>query len=990
MISKNNQWQKLQKQAKQVPHYGIRKLTVGVSSILLGLSFMGLSMTSVKADTVTPSATDSSEETSNENQLNASEVTLSKNTTNSNQQINNNSSSQTKSDEQTSTTATSSNQFTDNKNNQVVNNGSDITENGPIDVANAADFLQNIQNAKADNSETNLRLIGDINLGNQVVVIKKGQNIHITNDGQRRTIYLGNQWFVQAGGNLVLDGTYNGQCGIALTRPTGKNPEGVPSGVQITVPDESGWVTYFTTKNPEAPIAIYGHANFNNVDIHDFVSAGGGHIFPFVPGGTVLAIGGAAELNLQGHTQVRNNKFSATFNSILSAMNYSAGVNYFTYPRGHSATGTIGKDVVFDGNMILPEVEAKVDNGTGLNPQTPMGAGALFVSFGSHVDINGTTFTNNVGGYYGAILVGGLRNPLLPYQNGDQAVIKIHGAHINHNTAEFNGGGLTIIGNVDATIDQGTEINDNKAGYYGNKLTDNPAVKDTKIFGGGLIVAEDNNKGTLNELHAVLDDVTINGNRCRGIGGGMYVNTNGLELKQATISNNVANVYGGGIYLGQIPYSLHIANAAVYDNRAVDDSNSFTFALYDNQKKSYVGEYRIPINSMTKKGQGVFAVTIYNAVTGQSVQGVLKLTSDNLLAGKIISVTDPDHPTAEISSNDHIIIRNTFVGGTGGGVWACPTGDTNIDITDGWAVFDNTAQNGGADFYHEEKGENVQVNVHSRSLGGADANWTHDRDQADGQRLTSDEIGDDTGLQSHLSADAKEIAKALASVKIYGNIADFGGGIAGNGGIYTGFSRVDNRSKDIVVKKTWQGDDKGYRPKEVSVTVYLNINHKNYQVTSFVLSAANNWTATLKDLPTNIDYTFVEQPIDVNGDKIPDYKITYGKQVKQASADPNVDVYDLNITNQFNLSKITEKIPDSKDQVVTPGGNWGDNGNQQTTTNTTGQATANLTKNRPISNKQQANRLPQTGNQSETGAVALGLATMLSVLGLAGLKRKHQ
>ena len=174
------------------------------------------------------------------------------------------------------------------------------------------------------------------------------------------------------------------------------------------------------------------------------------------------------------------------------------------------------------------------------------------------------------------------------------------------------------------------------------------------------------------------------------------------------------------------------------------------------------------------------------------------------------------------------------------------------------------------------------------------------------------------------------------------------------------------------------------------MTVYLNINHKNYQVTSFVLSAANNWTATLKDLPTNIDYTFVEQPIDVNGDKIPDYKITYGKQVKQASADPNVDVYDLNITNQFNLSKITEKIPDSKDQVVTPGGNWGDNGNQQTTTNTTGQATANLTKNRPISNKQQANRLPQTGNQSETGAVALGLATMLSVLGLAGLKRKHQ
>ncbi|MBU9694611.1 LPXTG cell wall anchor domain-containing protein [Limosilactobacillus portuensis] len=49
-----------------------------------------------------------------------------------------------------------------------------------------------------------------------------------------------------------------------------------------------------------------------------------------------------------------------------------------------------------------------------------------------------------------------------------------------------------------------------------------------------------------------------------------------------------------------------------------------------------------------------------------------------------------------------------------------------------------------------------------------------------------------------------------------------------------------------------------------------------------------------------------------------------------------------------------------------------------------------MTKNSLTSNKQQANRLPKTGNQSETGAVALGLATMLGMLGLAGLKRKHQ
>ncbi|WP_428995865.1 YSIRK-type signal peptide-containing protein [Limosilactobacillus oris] len=42
MVSRNNQWYKLQQGMEQVPHFGIRKLTVGVSSVLLGLSFMAM------------------------------------------------------------------------------------------------------------------------------------------------------------------------------------------------------------------------------------------------------------------------------------------------------------------------------------------------------------------------------------------------------------------------------------------------------------------------------------------------------------------------------------------------------------------------------------------------------------------------------------------------------------------------------------------------------------------------------------------------------------------------------------------------------------------------------------------------------------------------------------------------------------------------------------------------------------------------------------
>ena len=61
MVSRNNQWYKLQQGMEQVPHFGIRKLTVGVSSVLLGLSFMGINMTTVHADTATLAMTSASQ-----------------------------------------------------------------------------------------------------------------------------------------------------------------------------------------------------------------------------------------------------------------------------------------------------------------------------------------------------------------------------------------------------------------------------------------------------------------------------------------------------------------------------------------------------------------------------------------------------------------------------------------------------------------------------------------------------------------------------------------------------------------------------------------------------------------------------------------------------------------------------------------------------------------------------------------------------------------
>ena len=54
MVSKNNSQNRIQQEAKRVPHYGLRKLSVGVASVLLGTSFYFGTATTVHAATDKP------------------------------------------------------------------------------------------------------------------------------------------------------------------------------------------------------------------------------------------------------------------------------------------------------------------------------------------------------------------------------------------------------------------------------------------------------------------------------------------------------------------------------------------------------------------------------------------------------------------------------------------------------------------------------------------------------------------------------------------------------------------------------------------------------------------------------------------------------------------------------------------------------------------------------------------------------------------------
>lgn len=722
---------------------------------------------------------------------------------------------------------------------------SSTTADGFIDIADATGFTDALANAKTDGTETNLRLTNDIDLGNTKIEILSGQNIHITNDQERRTIYLGDQWFVQNGAQLFLEGSYDeatGQTGLAITRPQRENPQTDLEAVNKPT-DEKGWITWLNKKRPEAPIVINGHANFTNVDVYDFYSAGGGKGLDYVPGGTVLVTGKDANLDLAGHTQVRDNVLFGTFRTFWQQFNYSAGVNYYVQPEtSDKATGNIGPDVVFKNNKVkFGEISDLNGRPSHDDPGVPMAAGALAISRGSSVNITGTTFENNNGGYYGAIMIGGRYNILtVSYYESAIAHVNIHGAKIINNTGAVSGGGITIMSHSDVLIDGDTLIANNKVGYLGDELLNNSFAKiNGRRMGGGISISEDpvdartpGYDKVTNLAHVVIDGAIIDGNTSADVGGGIYVNTDGLEIKKATISNNTAFSQGGGIYLSAVPYNLHMSNAVIYEN-----------------------------------------------------------TAKPLLSNPLSS---------------------TQILGSGGGVWVCPTGDTVIDVTNGWAVFDNLAESLGDDFYHEELNANVQVSVHSRALGGSDTNWTHDRDNLDGKKLESSDILDDAGLKSHLSESAKELAKKLATIHIFGNTASYGGGVGGNGGIYSGFTPEDLRTRQIEIKKVWSDKDK-QTPDSVVIDVFVTLDGKQYQVTSFELNKENNWTYTLSDLPIGIKYSFVEQKVDLDNDGNADW-IQDKDTVEEKDAE--AESSELVITNIWNNT--TPPTPKEPKKPVEP------------------------------------------------------------------------
>ena len=232
---------------------------------------------------------------------------------------------------------------------------------------------------------------------------------------------------------------------------------------------------------------------------------------------------------------------------------------------------------------------------------------------------------------------------------------------------------------------------------------------------------------------------------------------------------------------------------------------------------------------------------------------------------------------------ENAVIRNNTAE-QGGGAWFCPTGDAQFYLTNGVALYENTATGAGDDFASApiSHDRDNSTTIPSRMLGGGKVQWYKDgaiADFSNGANHTSvvssvsrydpanpvqvGSIQKQTGgicLKADADADAISTAEGCAQLIIEDNTATYGGGIGANGSIVIGDAGY--QTYETTVQKVWE--NKGYAEAQPdSVTVHLKEKYTGDVVDTVELNAGNAWKHTFADLPDSPEhYTVEEEPVD--------------------------------------------------------------------------------------------------------------------------------
>lgn len=431
-----------------------------------------------------------------------------------------------------------------------------------------------------------------------------------------------------------------------------------------------------------------------------------------------------------------------------------------------------------------------LNGGMVTTPRTLGNNGHVIFSRGT-VNISGGYVTNGSGGGWGGGLCVTGAKASLNMTNGVIAANKAAsgGGIYADKGAKLNLSGGVISGNAtyDAVYNEGGRCDN---GYGGGVFTKGVNVN---ISGSANI--------TNNRVDSYINFENIFHNGLLGGGGIASVEGGALTMEGGSVTANYSKEAGGGIYAGSWDKSIEftMTGGTIAGNKSVNGEggglriaggdNSGTMATINAGENSRI--YITHNKTMTGSNEGR---------TGDWGGGGVFIQQGGRL--NIVKT----------------LITNNEAGGWGGGVGACPTGETIVSHSNGAAIYNNKDNNGAhcsggghgknedsqdayiaspfpeaghKDFFLVRKNDshNTVAVVLGKMLGGESAGW---RGTCDRKPVTIDPNGGAEakymfGLEAHPTKDAIDKAQDAATTIISGNYSyTHGGGIMTNGDLTVG------------------------------------------------------------------------------------------------------------------------------------------------------------------------------------------------------------
>ena len=387
---------------------------------------------------------------------------------------------------------------------------------------------------------------------------------------------------------------------------------------------------------------------------------------------------------------------------------------------------------------------------------------------------------------------------------------------VDRGTLDINGGYIVGSGS-NGTPGGGIYVDNGTVNLRGGVIAANRGSS-----GGGIFFQN----GTLNiSGGAVTGNEVINGHTDNG--GGIFVQNGTLNLSGGYVTNNykacdcdvcqgdVNNTHGGGGIALANSSAMNMTGGYVTGNYSGLAGGGIYAGFHSHNVKFTMSGGTIASNcAELGEGGGL-------RIAG-GTDGVIQATNKVYITNNITN-TNNDWGGGGIFVQDkgnlnitNALITDNTAGGYGGGVAACPTGETLITHTDGAAIYENIdygkkmsgggndktadkevaqkndtfTSNGHKDYFCVRSGGNNPISlVTGRMLGDGAANWTG---SSDGKHITISKTGYATanylfGLAADPNSEAIAAAKNAARVIITGNQSSIhGGGIMTNGGLILG------------------------------------------------------------------------------------------------------------------------------------------------------------------------------------------------------------